>query len=102
MPTAPVLRPRGCSCTKSATASQANPEDWTREEVAQWLAFMSFERYAEPFRPIAVGVWLHVWLLRRAAAPPWHKGPWQCLPQGLWVSCGCRRAAAWQNCLSDT
>lgn len=36
-------------------ALQANPEDWTREEVQQWLGHLGFERYSEPFRPIAVG-----------------------------------------------
>jgi SAM domain (Sterile alpha motif) len=34
--------------------TQANPEDWTREDVQQWLGHMGFERYAEPFRAIAV------------------------------------------------
>lgn len=31
---------------------QAHPEDWTREEVAQWLGVLGFDRYADAFRPI--------------------------------------------------
>jgi len=31
---------------------KAHPEDWTREEVAQWLGVLGFDRYADAFRPI--------------------------------------------------
>lgn len=32
---------------------KASPEEWTREEVGQWLEALGFERYAAVFRPIA-------------------------------------------------
>lgn len=38
---------------KKKLMPKANPEDWTREDVQQWLGHLGFERYAEPFRPIA-------------------------------------------------
>lgn len=44
----------GVVFSMSISHFQGNPEDWTREEVQQWLGYMGFERYSEPFRPIVV------------------------------------------------
>lgn len=37
-----------------APPPQAHPEEWTREDVQQWLGHLGFERYEDAFRPIQV------------------------------------------------
>ncbi len=37
-----------------APPPQAHPEEWTREDVQQWLGHLGFDRYDDAFRPIQV------------------------------------------------